>query len=63
MATWAVLEGEDVVNHIVADTKEIAEETTGKTCVETLIVEPGWKYVDGKFIAPIITPTEETPAE
>lgn len=65
MATWAVLEGENVINHITADTKETAEEVTGKTCVQTFIVAPGWKYVDGKFIEPSLeTPAvEETPAE
>ena len=34
MATFAVLAGNIVSNLIVADTKEIAEEATGLTCVE-----------------------------
>lgn len=34
MATFAVLEGNVVVNTIVADSVTIAEEATGLTCVE-----------------------------
>ena len=34
MANFAVINGNIVENIIVADTKEIAEEATGKTCVE-----------------------------
>ena len=34
MANFAVINGDIVENIIVADTKEIAEEATGKTCVE-----------------------------
>ena len=35
MANYAVIENNIVVNVIVADTKEIAEEVTGLTCAET----------------------------
>jgi hypothetical protein len=34
MANYAVLDGVDVINIIVAETKEDAEGVTGKTCVE-----------------------------
>ena len=30
---WAVLDGDEVVNRIVAANKEIAESASGKTCV------------------------------
>ena len=52
MANFAVLNGENVVNVIVADSKAIAEEVTGKICVEftTENAETGGTYVDGVFI-------------
>jgi hypothetical protein len=34
MANYAVIENEIVVNAIVADSKKIAEEATGRLCVE-----------------------------
>jgi hypothetical protein len=52
MANFAVLDGENVLNTIVADSKAIAEEVTGKTCVEftTGSAEAGGTYVGGVFI-------------
>ena len=52
MANFAVIEGTKIVNTIVADSKAIAEEATGKTCIEytTESAEPGGSYIDGKFI-------------
>jgi len=52
MANFAVLDGENVLNTIVAESKAIAEEVTGKTCVEftTELAEAGGTYVDGVFI-------------
>ncbi len=52
MANFAVLDGENVINTIVADSKAIAEEVTGKTCVEftTDRAEAGGTYVGGVFI-------------
>lgn len=52
MANFAVLDGENVINTIVADSKAIAEEITGKTCVEftTEPAEAGGTYVGGAFI-------------
>lgn len=34
MANYAVIENNSVMNVIVADSKEIAEEVTGKLCIE-----------------------------
>ena len=52
MANFAVLDGENVLNTILADSKTIAEEVTGKTCLEftTEPAEPGGTYVSGVFI-------------
>jgi hypothetical protein len=63
MATFAVINDNIVENVIVADTKEIAEQVTGKECVEYTDENPagiGWTYADGVFTAPVV---EETPAE
>ena len=62
MTNYAVINGNVVENIIVADTKEIAEQITGKECVEYTDSNPAgirWTYADGVFTAPIIeTPTE-----
>jgi hypothetical protein len=52
MAKFAVLDGENIINIIVADSKEIAEEITGKICIEytTQIAEPGGFYDGVDFI-------------
>jgi len=52
MANFAVLDGENVLNTILAESKAIAEEVTGKTCVEftTERAEPGGTRVGGVFI-------------
>lgn len=55
MATFAVIEDGIVINTIVADSQEIAEEHTGKTCVEYTVEKPaliGWTYDDGVFANP-----------
>jgi hypothetical protein len=45
---FAVIDGIDIINTIVAESKEIAEEVTGKTCIElTTEAEKGGTYVDG----------------
>ena len=51
MATFAVIDGDKVLNTIVADSKAVAEEVTGKTCVEytTEPVEAGGTYANGVF--------------
>jgi len=54
MATFAVIDSNIVENVIVADTKEIAEEVTGKECIEYTEENPaqiGWTYADGVFTA------------
>lgn len=52
MANFAVIEDGVVVNVILADSKSIAEEITGKTCVAytTEPAEPGGTYINKKFI-------------
>jgi len=52
MAKFAVLDGENVINTIVADSKTIAEEITGKMCIEftTENAEPGGTYIGGVFL-------------
>jgi hypothetical protein len=52
MANFAVLDNELIVNTIVAESKTIAEQVTGKTCVAftTEPAEVGGTYVNGKFI-------------
>ena len=34
MANFAVIDGDKVLNTIVANSKTVAEEVTGKTCIE-----------------------------
>jgi hypothetical protein len=57
MANYAVIKNGIVNNVIVADTKEIAEEVTGLTCVEVENVPGapgiGWSYDDAEFTAPV----------
>ena len=56
MATFAVMNSNIVDNIIVADTKEIAEQVTGKECIEYTDANPagiGYTYVDGVFAAPV----------
>ena len=55
MANFAVIEEGVVTNVILADTLEVAQEVTGKTCVEYTEDSPagiGWTYDGTKFIAP-----------
>jgi hypothetical protein len=58
---YAVIKNNKVVNVIVADNKEIAEEVTGLTCID---VTDGWDYnngIDGDIFFP--APTVEEPTE
>jgi hypothetical protein len=52
MANFAVIDGDNVLNTIVAESKAIAEEITKKTCVAftTEPAEAGGTYVNNKFI-------------
>jgi hypothetical protein len=55
MANYAVLNGNNVENTIVAESLEIAEAVTGKICVEYTNENPagiGWTYDGEKFVAP-----------
>ena len=61
MTIYAVIENNVVTNRIVAESKEIAESVTGKTCVEcdgTSTV--GGYYLDGVFAGPIGSPDEDS---
>ena len=52
MKTFAVINGENVINTIVANSKAIAEEVTGLTCIEYTVerAESGGTYKNGIFI-------------
>lgn len=55
MANYAVIQENKVINVIVADTKEIAEEVTGLICVEYTRENPagiGWTWDGTNFIGP-----------
>jgi hypothetical protein len=57
MANYAVINNEKVINVILADSKEIAEEVTGLTCIEYTEENPagiGWTYDGTDFTAPVI---------
>ena len=60
MANYAVIENNAIINIIVADSKKIAEEVTGKLCIELpdgFGVGNTW---DGeKFVKPVVE-VEET---
>jgi hypothetical protein len=64
VATFAVINEGVVENCILADSLEIAETVSGKTCVEYNLENPasiGFTYADGVFTDP--NPPAETPAE
>jgi hypothetical protein len=52
MPNFAVLDGESVIDLIVADSKDIAESLTNKNCVEytTTKAQIGGTYVNGHFV-------------
>lgn len=59
MANFAVIDNNKVVNNIVADTKEIAEEATGQLCVEYTEENPahiglGWDEETGFEQPPVV---------
>lgn len=59
---YAVIENNIVINTIVAETKQIAEEVTGLLCIEYTNEDPtgiGWTYDGTNFIAPVVEPIEE----
>ena len=62
MKTFAVMNENVVENCITAETIEIAEAITGKTCIEyssETIVSLGFTYADGIFIDPNAPAEEE----
>jgi hypothetical protein len=55
MATFAVLNNNKVINVIIADTKEIAEEVTSSPCIEYTEENPAgidWTYNGSTFEEP-----------
>lgn len=66
MANYAVVQNDKVINIIVADSKEIAEEVTGLLCIEYTDESPagiGWDWDGIKFTNPfaIEEPVVEEP--
>jgi len=55
MLKFAVIEDGIILNTIVAESKKIAEEVTGKVCVKYTdeAVEIGGSYIDNQFTRPI----------
>lgn len=65
MANYAVIEDNKVTNIIVADSKEIAEDVTGYTCIEYTDENPagiGYTWDGNNFIQPEIEEPTEEPA-
>lgn len=60
---YLIVQNDKVVNVIIADTKEIAEEVTGLEAIEATGSEPwiNWTRTDGVWSAPVVP--EEIPAE
>lgn len=55
MADFAISDGSTIVNVIVADSQEIAEQATSMTAIPTSPggVWIGWTLVDGEWVAPV----------
>jgi len=52
MAMFAVMSGDKVINTIIADTKELAQEVTSSICIEYTEQNPaaiGWTYNGSTF--------------
>lgn len=65
MPLFAVINEGIVENCVVADSLEVAEELTGKVCVEYTLESPvgiGFTYADGVFTNPNAVVLEEAPA-
>lgn len=59
MKNFAVIDSDNtIINLIVADSQDLAEELTGKTCVEynlsEQVLDLSWTYDGAIFIAPAI---------
>ena len=60
MKTFAVMAGKVVINIVIADSKEAAEDVTSQLCIEYTPENPagiGWTYDGTNFVKPEI-PTE-----
>lgn len=63
MTNYAIHDGQTVVNVIVAESAEIAEEVTGMNAVATDGVPwLGWTLIDGEWLAPV-TPVPDPATE
>jgi hypothetical protein len=69
MANYAIIENDAVINVIVAESKEIAEQVTGTEAVETT-GQPwiGWQRIDGEWVDPtpvveVVEEVSDTPSE
>jgi len=57
MAMFAVMSGNKVINTIIADTKELAQEVTSSVCIEYTEQNPAaidWTYNGSTFEEPVI---------
>jgi hypothetical protein len=57
MKKFAVVKDYEVINLIVAESKEVAESLVSSECVEYELHTDcaiGWTYIDGVFAAPIV---------
>jgi hypothetical protein len=70
MSIFAIVENDLVINVIVADTQEIADEVTRASSEIDIAINIGnneerigigWSYVNGEFEPPIIIPEETGP--
>lgn len=60
MPNFAVIENQKITNIIIAESKLIAEQVTGKTCIEYTNepAEIGGTYIDGVFARASIVETQ-----
>lgn len=60
MADFAISDGSTIVNVIVAETQEIAEQATAMSAIPTSpgSLWIGWTLVDGEWVAPVPMPSE-----
>ena len=61
MANYLIIENNKVINVIVADSKEIAEQVTNLEAIESTSSTPwiGWEKIDDVWTAPAVEkPTE-----
>jgi hypothetical protein len=67
MATFAIILDNKVINIIDAPSLEVAQEATGKTCIEYTDSNPagiGWTWDGTNFVPPVVEEIseEEVPA-